>query len=222
MAKQKKNISNNSLVLAEVKAVISREITDVALRSTVWGKIEQRVKFVRMREIFDSYLQEYKLRSLEPADVYDVKKMMSDVFPQESVSIFPVAEENCLKVSVELPEGTLDGRFTVEPEEPKLPKPVYVAFPVCLTADPGLVWEMGRQELASEAEARIALNGIEDEFWSSKKGLKLLKMNVPRTFAEFIERVTASKLTEKGLKRHYKQPGVLKAVDEGMEARVAA
>ena len=223
MGKPKKETSNNSLVLAEVKAVISREISDVALRSTIWGKIEQRVKFVRMREIFDSYLREYKLRSLEAAEVYDVKKMMSDVFPEEAVAIHPVVEENCLKIAVELPEGTLEGRFQVEPEDPKPPKPVFAPFPVCLTADPGLVWEMGRAEsLLSETEARIALNNVEDEFWTSKKGLKLLKMHVERTFAEFIERVPTGKLTERGLKRHYKQPGVLKMVDDGMEAKAAA
>jgi hypothetical protein len=65
----------------------------------------------------------------------------------------------------------------------------------------------------SESEARIALNALEGDFWASKKGLALLKAHVPRTLAEFLERAPATQLKIKGLRRHYPDPGILKAVD---------
>jgi hypothetical protein len=54
---------------------------------------------------------------------------------------------------------------------------------------------------------------LEGDFWASKKGLALLKAHVPRTWAEFLERVPATQLKAKGLKRHYPDPGVLRALD---------
>jgi hypothetical protein len=54
---------------------------------------------------------------------------------------------------------------------------------------------------------------LEGDFWASKKGLALLKAHVPRTLAEFLERVPAARLKIKGLRRHYPAPGILKAID---------
>jgi hypothetical protein len=72
---------------------------------------------------------------------------------------------------------------------------------------------LGRASTLSESEARVALNALEGDFWGSKKGLALLKARVPRTLAEFLERVPATQLKAKGLRRHYPDPGVLRALD---------
>ena len=59
-------------------------------------------------------------------------------------------------------------------------------------------------------EAARALALIEEEFWASKSGQKLLRDRVERTFAEFVSRVPAKMLSEGGLKRHYKDPEPVK------------
>jgi hypothetical protein len=91
-----------------------------------------------------------------------------------------------------------------EPEEEvKVP---LVPFPVALPADPELLWVLARREDLAPEEASRALLKIEEDFWETKVGLKLLRDRVEKTFAEFIARVPAGALAEHGLKRHYKTP----------------
>jgi hypothetical protein len=65
------------------------------------------------------------------------------------------------------------------------------------------------------------LKAIEEEFWASKKGQKLLKKHCLKTFASFIENVPAGLLLKnKGLKRHYKGPGPVVSM-EYLQAQAA-
>ena len=86
----------------------------------------------------------------------------------------------------------------------------YVPFPVCLPGDPELIWALAKRENLTNDEAGIALHKIEDDFWASKTGQKLIRDRVDRTFPEFIARVPAGLLSDVGLKRHYKLPEPLK------------
>jgi hypothetical protein len=61
-------------------------------------------------------------------------------------------------------------------------------------------------------EAGIALHKIEDDFWASKTGQKLIRDRVERSFPEFIARVPAGMLGDSGLKRHYKLPEPVKVL----------
>ena len=49
---------------------------------------------------------------------------------------------------------------------------------------------------------RRALATIEEEIWATKKGQQLQRDHVEKTFAEFVNHVPASALTESELKRH--------------------
>jgi hypothetical protein len=89
-------------------------------------------------------------------------------------------------------------------------KPKLAPFPVALPGDPELVWTLGRPENRSPEEAAIALAKVEEEFWGSKTGQKLLRDRVERSFPEFIARVPGKMLSETGLKRHYKEPEPVK------------
>jgi hypothetical protein len=55
-------------------------------------------------------------------------------------------------------------------------------------------------------EATRALVLLEEEFWETKAGQKMLRDKVEKGFAEFIARVPAAALADHGLKRHYKAP----------------
>jgi hypothetical protein len=202
-----------SLYLEEAKRLLRQEFPETA--QAILERLERRWSFLRTRQIFDSCVADYKLRSLEASEICAARKLMTEIFPQGKVNLVPKEQDGLLSVSVELPEGNLEGDFKVDPDEAddKPQKVQYLPFPACLAADPGLVWLMGRSSTLSESEARIALNALEGDFWASKKGLALLKAHVPRTWAEFLERVPTTQLKAKGLKRHYPDPGVLRALD---------
>ena len=202
-----------SMYLEEAKRLLRQEFPEAA--QAILERLERRWSFLRTRQVFDSFVADYKVRSLEAPEICAARKLMAETFPQGKVNLVPNQQDGLLSVSVELPEGNLEGDFKVDPDETddKPQKVQYLPFPVCLSGDPGLVWLMGRAATLSESEARIALNALEGDFWASKKGLALLKAHVPRTLAEFIERVPATQLKIKGLRRHYPDPGILKAVD---------
>jgi hypothetical protein len=202
-----------SVYLEEAKRLLRQEFPEAA--QAILERLERRWSFLRTRQIFDSYVADYKLRSLEASELCAVKKLLAEIFPQGKVNLVPNEQDGLLSVSVELPEGNLEGDFKVDPDEAddKPQKVQYLPFPVCLSSDPGLIWLLGRASTLSESEARIALNASEGDFWASKKGLALLKARVPHTLAEFLERVPATQLKAKGLRRHYPDPGVLRALD---------
>jgi hypothetical protein len=201
------------MYLEEARQLLRRELPEAA--KPILEKLERRWDFLRTRQIFDSFLADYKLRALGASEICAVRKLMVEIFPQGKVNLIPNRQDGLLSVSVELPEGDLEGDFKVDPNDThdKPQRVQYLPFPVCLSGDPGLVWLMGRASTLSESEARIALNASGADFWASKKGLALLKAHVPRTLAEFLERVPATQLKIKGLRRHYPDPGILKAVD---------
>lgn len=202
-----------NMYLEEAKRLLRQEFPEAA--QAILERLERRWSFLRTRQVFDSFVADYKVRSLEAPEICAARKLMAETFPQGKVTLVPNQQDGLLSVSVELPEGNLEGDFKVDPDEvdDKPQKVQYLPFPVCLSGDPGLVWLMGRASALSESEARIALNALEGDFWASKKGLALLKAHVPRTLAEFLERVPATQLKIKGLRRHYPDPGILKAVD---------
>ena len=201
------------MYLEEAKRLLRQEFPEAA--QAILERLERRWSFLRTRQVFDSFVADYKVRSLEAPEICAARKLMAETFPQGKVTLVPNEQDGLLSVSVELPEGNLEGDFKVDPDEveDKPQKVQYLPFPVCLSGDPGLVWLMGRAATLSESEARIALNALEGDFWASKKGLALLKAHVSRTLAEFLERVPATQLKIKGLRRHYTDPGILKAVD---------
>jgi hypothetical protein len=201
------------MYLEEAKRLLRQEFPEAA--QAILERLERRWCFLRTRQVFDSFVADYKVSSLEASEICAARKLMAETFPQGKVTLVPNEQDGLLSVSVEMPEGNLEGDFKVDPDEvdDKPQKVQYLPFPVCLSGDPGLVWLMGRASTLSESEARIALNALEGDFWASKKGLALLKAHVPRTLAEFLERVPATQLKIKGLRRHYTDPGILKAVD---------
>src|SRR4051812_112858 len=71
-------------------------------------------------------------------------------------------------------------------------------FILCLTL------RLSRNEI--EPFFKRALASIQEEFWATKNGQKLLRGRVERSFAEFVARVPAPALLDSGLKRHCKQP----------------
>lgn len=154
--------------------------------------------------------------NLEQKTVADVKLQLAASFGDGDITLKPNKKEQSLMVEVALPEG---GQFSSEikvgpvtaadGEEQEMTLK-FVPFPVCLSGDKELVWLLAKRENLTPDEAAIALSKLEEEFWASKTGQKLLRDRVERSFPEFIARVAAGLLTEVGLKRHYKTPEPVK------------
>jgi len=210
----KESISEQTLIstyLSETEKVIRTELPPDE-REDILAKLRQRWSFLHVRSHFDEFLKSYKLKSLAASEILEIKRFMAEIFPNEQVTLEPDEKCQILAVSVQTPEGKLDGQFTIEPSEEKAPKPAFLPFLVCRVGDPGLAWVFGRVETLSEPEARIVLNSVAQEFWQTKKGLKLMK-KTQRTFEAFVEHVPAGLLANEGLKRHYKIFGIITAVD---------
>jgi hypothetical protein len=167
----KESISEKTLIstyLSETEKVIRTELPPDE-REDILAKLRQRWSFLHVRSHFDEFLKSYKLKSLAASEILEIKGFIAEIFPNEQVTLEPDEKCQILAVSVQTPEGKLDGQFTIEPPEEKAPKPAFLPFLVCRVGDPGLAWVFGRVETLSEPEARIALNSVAQEFWQTKK-----------------------------------------------------
>ncbi|MEI7941460.1 MAG: hypothetical protein WCK27_32685, partial [Verrucomicrobiota bacterium] len=98
-----------SLYLEEAKRLLRQEFPEAA--QAILEKLERRWSFLRTRQIFDSCVADYKLRSLEASEICAARKLMTEIFPQGKVNLVPKEQDGLLSVSVELPEGNLEGDF---------------------------------------------------------------------------------------------------------------
>ena len=158
-----------------------------------------------------------------------MRKQFAAAFGDGDVVMKPNRKEKSLAVEVTLPEGTqFLGEVKVNPNahpdedgEQEITLK-FVPFPVCLPGDTELVWSLAKRENMSPEEAAIALTKVEEDFWASKTGQKLIRDRVERSFPEFVARVPAGMLNEIGLKRHYKTPEPVKQLRVLPAARPAS
>ena len=166
---------------------------------------------------FEKFCERIELPDLEPKTLEEVKQQLAAGFGDADLDIEPDEAGKGLTVDVSLPDGTqFHSRIPVRPLAPETDEPEvtlkFVALPVALPGDPELTWALAKRESMTNDEAGIALTKIEDDFWASKTGQKLLRDRVERSFPEFIARVPAGLLADAGLKRHYKLPETVKVL----------
>lgn len=208
--KKKKEV----LLMELLRTVLPKAITDAQLIEKIYDACEQELQSRNRVDSFQKFCQLCELPDLEPATVLDLKRQFEDSFGTDNVSLIPDPEKEAVNVEVTLPEGHFQSAIPVRPvqaldEEPELTLK-FVPFPICLPGDPELVWMLGKRENMTPDEACVALTKIQEDFWESKQGQKLLRDRVERSFPEFIARAPAKQLTEAGLKRHYKEPEPIK------------
>jgi len=219
MTKKKKSSSKSrneaALLLELLKKVLPVAAPDPALAAKIYAAIEAELQVKTRVNSFEQFCERLELPNLEAATLADVQGQLAAAFGESAVVIEPDEAGKSLAVEVSLPDGTtLESKIPVRPvgaesdEQEIVLK--YVPFPVCLPGDPELIWALAKRENLTNDEAGIALHKIEDDFWASKTGQKLIRDRVDRTFPEFIARVPAGLLSDVGLKRHYKLPEPLK------------
>jgi hypothetical protein len=208
--------SNEAQLLELLKRVLPKATHDAQLAGKIYEAIELEFKAKARAIAFEKFCGGIELPNLEQKTVADVKLQLSASFGDGDITLKPNKKEQSLMVEVALPDG---GQFSSEikvgpaataaSEDQELTLK-FVPFPVCLPGDKELVWLLAKRENMSPEEAGIALSKLEEEFWASKSGQKLIRDRVERNFPEFIARVSGGLLTEVGLKRHYKTPEPLK------------
>jgi hypothetical protein len=208
--------SNEAQLLELLKRVLPKATHDAQLAGKIYQAIELELKAKARAIAFEKFCGGIELPNLEQETVADVKLQLAASFGDGDITLKPNKKEQSLMVEVALPDG---GQFSSEikvgpaataaSEDQELTLK-FVPFPVCLPGDKELVWLLAKRENMSPEEAGIALSKLEEEFWASKSGQKLLRDRVERNFPEFIARVSGGLLTEVGLKRHYKTPEPLK------------
>ncbi|HZR20871.1 MAG TPA: hypothetical protein VFE51_26550 [Verrucomicrobiae bacterium] len=204
-------------LLELLKKVLPKATHDPQLAGKIYEAVEQELKTKAKVSAFDKFCTRVELPDLEPKSIETVKEQMAASFGDADVTLKPNRKEETLAVEVALADGTqLSGEIKVNPNlaaEPSEEQEVtlkFVPFPVCLPGDKELVWLLAKRENLSPEEAGIALSKLEEDFWASKTGQKMMRDRVERSFPEFIARVPGGMLGEVGLKRHYKTPEPVK------------
>ncbi len=213
----KKNTEAQLLDL--LKKVLPKATHDPQLAGKIYEAVEQELRAKSRVSAFDKFCDRVELPDLEPASIEKVNQQLHDTFGEADVTLKPNRKEKTLAVELALPDGNqFSGEIKVgangaaEAEGDGEALPPFAPFPVSLPGDPELIWLLAKRENLSPEEAGIALSRIQEDFWGSKSGQKLLRDRVERSFPEFISRVPSGMLTEAGLKRHYKAPEPLKVL----------
>src|SRR5208282_2878406 len=189
--------SNEAQLLELLKRVLPKATHDAQLAGKIYEAIELELKTKARAIAFEKFCGGIELPNLEQKTVADVKLQLAASFGDGDITLKPNKKEQSLMVEVALPDG---GQFSSEIK----------VGPAATAANEDQVWLLAKRENMSPDEAGIALSKLEEEFWASESGQKLIRDRVERNFPEFIARVSGGLLTEVGLKRHYKTPEPLK------------
>ena len=216
MMKKETKKSNEAQLLELLKRVLPKATDDAQLADKIYQAIEDELKAKARVMAFEKFCGGIELPNLEQKTVEDVKLQLAASFGDGDITLKPNKKEQSLMVEVALPEGDQFiskikvGPVAAAPSEEQDVALKLVPFPVCLPGDKELVWLLAKRENLTPEEAGIALSKLEENFWASKTGQKLIRDRVERNFSEFIARVSGGSLTEVGLKRHYKTPEPVK------------
>jgi len=217
--KKETNKTTETQLLALLKKVLPKATHDAQLAGKIYEAIEIELKASSRAAAFDKFCARVELPNLEPESIEVVKRQLSDSFGKGDITLKPNRKEKTLAVEVALPDGTqfsgevkVNENASLEDSDEQEVVLKFIPFPVCMPGDKELVWSLAKRENLSPDEAGMALSKIEEDFWASKTGQKLLRDRVERSFPEFIARVPGGMLTEAGLKRHYKTPEAIKVL----------
>lgn len=215
--KSKSKQDEQAQLLALLRSILPKVAPDAELAAKIYSAAEDELRSKNRASSFEKFCERIPLPNLEPKTLEEVREQLAAGFGDADLDITPDEENKSLLVDVELPDGTqFHKRLPVRAAAPESTEPEvalkFVSFPVALPGDAEMIWALAKRENLTNDEAAMALVKLQDDFWASKAGQKLLKDRVEKSFPEFIARVPAGALNEAGLKRHYKLPETLKVL----------
>lgn len=218
MAEKKSKQDEQAQLLNLLRIILPKIAPDAELAARIYSAAEDELRAKNRVNSFEKFCERIELPDLDPKTIEEVKQHFVAGFGDADMDITPDEENKVLVVDVALPDGTeFHKRIPVRAVAPETDGAAevtlkFIAFPIALPGDKELVWSLAKRENLTNDEAAMALVKIEDDFWASKAGQKLLKDRVEKSFPEFIARVPAGLLNEHGLKRHYKLPEAIKVL----------
>ena len=223
MAKEKKSsakakMDEQAQLLNLLRTILPKVAPDPAFAEKIYSAFEAELRAKNKVSSFEKFCERIPLPDLEAKTLEEVKQQLVAGFGDVDMEIEPDESGKALAVDISLPDGPQFHKII--PVRPVAPEGSdeeeitlkFVSLPVALPGDPEMIWALAKRENMTNDEAGIALNKIEDDFWASKTGQKLLRDRVERSFPEFIARVPAGMLGDLGLKRHYRLPETLKVL----------
>ena len=208
-------------LLGLLKQVLPKALHDPKLAGEIYNAVEQELKPKAQASAFDKFCNRVELPDLDPKTVANIQEQFTQAFGNADVIIKPNRKEQSLAVEVCLPDGSqFSSDIRVRPVaaaddgEPEV-QVKFIPFPVALPGDKELVWSLARRETMTPQEGAMALAKLQEDFWASKMGQKLMRDRVERSFPEFISRAPSGMLSEVGLKRHYKTAEAVKVLRVG-------
>ncbi|MDR3457050.1 MAG: hypothetical protein P4N60_06360 [Verrucomicrobiae bacterium] len=222
MAKEKKPTKSKqdeqAQLLDLLRSILPKIAPDAEFAERIYIACQEELRAKNRVKSFEKFCERIELPNLEAKTLEEVKQQLIAGLGDADLDIEPNEDGKGLRVDVSLPDGTqFHSRIPVRPpgseasDEQEITLK-FVSFPVALPGDQEMLWALAKRENMTNDEAAIALTKIEDEFWASKAGQKLLKDRVEKSFPEFVARVPAGMLGDVGLKRHYKLPETLKVL----------
>jgi hypothetical protein len=201
-----------------LRSILPKISPDPAFAERIYIACQEELRAKNRVKSFEKFCERIELPNLEEKTIEEVKQQLIAGLGDADLDIEPNEDGKGLRVDVSLPDGTqFHSRIPVRPpgsetsDEQEITLK-FVSFPVALPGDQEMLWALAKRENMTNDEAAIALTKIEEEFWASKPGQKLLKDRVEKSFPEFVARVPAGMLGDVGLKRHYKLPETLKVL----------
>ncbi len=200
-----------------LKRVLPKATHDAQLAGKIYEAVENELKSKARVMAFEKFCSKVEVPDLEPKSIVELKRQLSASFGAGDITIKPNKKEQTLTVEVALTDGSqfsseikVNANASVETSDEQEIVFKFIPFPVCLPGDKELVWLLAKRENMTPEEAGIALAKVEEDFWASKTGQKMIRDRVEKNFPEFIARVPRGMLSELGLKRHYKMPEAIK------------
>lgn len=194
--------------LALLEKVLPATVKDPHLAAAIHEAVTREIRMLNRLASFEKFCEKGGLPDLKPETVTTLVQELAADFGDTNVAATPSEKGDSLAVEISLPDRTITSAVRVQPEvvEEEEVKTPFVPYVISLPEDPELVWVLARREDLAPDDAGRSLARIEEEFWATKGGQKLLRDRTDRSFAEFIHHVPAAMLLEAGLKRHYKEP----------------
>ncbi len=221
--KSKSKQDEQAQLLALLRSILPKVAPDADLAAKIYSAVEDELRSKNRVNSFEKFCERIELPDLEPTTIEEVKQHFAAGFGDADMDIVADDENKVLMVDVALPDGTeFHKRIPVRAVAPESTEPEvtlkFVSFPVAMPGDAEMIWALAKRENLTNDEAAMALTKLQDDFWASKAGQKLLKDRVEKSFPEFVARVPAGMLNEVGLKRHYKLPETLKVLRTSIAA----
>ena len=185
----------------------------------IYEAIEKELKAKARTNAFEKFCSKVEIPDLEPKSIMELKRQLKTSFGDGDITVKLNKKKQTLTVEVALTDGSqfssevkVNPNASAESSDEQEIVFKFIPFPVCLPGDKELVWLLAKRENMTPEEAGIALAKVEEDFWASKTGQKMIRDRVEKSFPEFIARVPGGMLSELGLKRHYKTPEAIKSL----------